>query len=55
MIFLFTFLKLKAIAREIGPILPKYIVAIIISLPTLLRLAVKFLVSPTVAVALTVS
>ena len=38
-----------------GPIRPKYIVKIIISLPKLFRLAVKFLDRPTVAVALTAS
>lgn len=38
-----------------GPTLPRYIVAIIMSLPDTLRLAVKLLESPTVAVALTTS
>jgi hypothetical protein len=51
----FCFLKLRATAREIGPTLPKYIVAVIINLPTALRLEVRFLERPTVAVALTVS
>ena len=46
---------LKAMAKEIGPTLPMYIVAIIIILETVLRLAVRFLDKPTVAVALTVS
>ena len=51
--FLFFPLLLKATARDIGPILPKYIVAMTTILPIALRLAVKFLESPTVAVALT--
>ena len=38
-----------------GPTLPKYIVTIIINLPKVLSVAVRFLESPTVAVALTVS
>ena len=38
-----------------GPTLPKYIVTMIISFPNVLSVAVKFLESPTVAVALTVS
>lgn len=38
-----------------GPILPRYIVAAIIILPKVSSKGVKFLVSPTVAVALTVS
>ena len=38
-----------------GPTLPKYMVTMIMSLPIVLRLAVRFLESPTVAVALTVS
>ena len=38
-----------------GPTLPKYIVTIIIHLPSIFKLAVKFLESPTVAVALTAS
>ena len=46
---------LKAIASDIGPTLPKYIVAMIIILPMLPSEEVRFLVSPTVAVALTVS
>ena len=49
------FLELNASASEIGPILPKNIVDIIIILPQIFKKAVKFLVSPTVAVALTVS
>ena len=49
------FFTLKARAREIGPTLPRYIVAIIISLPHRLSEGVRFLVRPTVAVALTVS
>ena len=53
--FSFTFLRLNASANEIGPILPKYMVAIIISLPQKFKVEVKFLVRPTVAVALTVS
>ena len=42
-------------AREIGPTLPKYIVIMMIHLPIVFRLGVRFLVRPTVAVALTVS
>ena len=45
----------KDIANEIGPILPKYIVAAIISFPHRLREGVKLRDRPTVAVALTVS
>ena len=48
-------LPLNAIAREIGPTLPKYIVLIMIIFPKRLRDEVRFLESPTVAVALTVS
>jgi hypothetical protein len=47
--------RLRATAREIGPTLPKYIVAMIISLPTSLSVDVRLRESPTVAVALTVS
>ena len=46
---------MKAIANDIGPILPKYIVNIIIIFPILFKDTVKFLESPTVAVALAVS
>ena len=45
----------SAIANDIGPTLPKYIVTMIISFPNVLSVAVKFLERPTVAVALTVS
>ena len=45
----------KAIAMDIGPILPRYIVPIIISLPHIFKVGVSARVSPTVAVALTVS
>ena len=45
----------NAIASEIGPIRPRYIVAIIIILPIILNDEVRFLDKPTVAVALTVS
>ena len=45
----------NASAREMGPTLPKYIVVMIMILPKTSRLAVRFLESPTVAVALTVS
>ena len=45
----------RAIANDIGPTLPKYIVTMMISLPNVLSVAVKFLERPTVAVALTVS
>ena len=48
-------LTLNAIAREIGPTLPRYIVKIIMIFPKVLRRGVRFLVRPTVAVALTVS
>lgn len=55
MIFIFSFFKLKDVAKEIGPIRPKYIVAERISLPQTFSEEVKFRDSPTVAVALTVS
>ena len=55
MLFVIALLDANAIAIEIGPILPRYIVAIMISLPHTLRDEVRFLVRPTVAVALTVS
>ena len=55
MIFSFSFFVLKAIAREIGPTLPRYMVAIIINFPHIFNPGVRSLVSPTVAVALTVS
>jgi hypothetical protein len=55
MLFNDSLLYEKAIARDIGPILPRYIVQIIISLPHKFKKGVRFLVSPTVAVALTVS
>ena len=42
-------------ASDIGPTLPRYMVAIIINLPMPPSDAVRFLVSPTVAAALTVS
>ena len=45
----------RAIANDIGPTLPKYIVTIMISFPNVLSVAVKLLERPTVAVALTVS
>ena len=53
--FFFFLLRLKAISSEMGPTLPRYIVVIMIILPHIFREGVKFLVSPTVAVALTVS
>ena len=46
---------LSAINNDIGPTLPKYMVTIITSFPKKLSVEVKFLVRPTVAVALTVS
>ena len=46
---------LSAINSEIGPTLPKYMVPIITNFPKKLSVDVKFLVRPTVAVALTVS
>ena len=46
---------LSAIKSEIGPTLPKYIVIITTIFPKRLSVDVKFLVRPTVAVALTVS
>ena len=46
---------MKASASEIGPIRPIYIVKIIITLPQRPSVGVRFLVRPTVAVALTVS
>ena len=54
-IFLFSFLVPKAKASDIGPILPRYIVQIIMLFHQKSRPAVMPLVSPTVAVALTVS
>ena len=45
----------SAIASEIGPTLPRYIVAVIMIFPAIFRVGVSALVSPTVAVALTVS
>ena len=54
-IFILSFFIWKDIAKEIGPIRPRYIVAVMISLPQTLSADVKFLVKPTVAVALTVS
>ena len=53
--FWLSFLLPSATASEIGPTLPKYIVTMIISFPIVLSVAVRFLESPTVAVALTVS
>ena len=53
--FDFSFLMLKAIASEIGPILPKYMVMMIMILPQIFKAAVRPLDNPTVAVALTVS
>ena len=55
MIFGFAFFRLNAMAKEIGPTRPKYMVAIIINLPNVFKEPVRFLVRPTVAVALTVS
>ena len=55
MIFVFSFFKVKNVANEIGPTRPKYIVAEMITLPQTFSEEVKFLDSPTVAVALTVS
>ena len=55
MMFGLSFFVKNAIAREIGPTLPRYIVAIIISFHAVFRLGVRALVRPTVAVALTVS
>ena len=55
MIFCLSFLVLKAIAKEIGPILPRYIVIIITTFPQIFSEAVSPLDSPTVAVALIVS
>ena len=46
---------LKAMSSEIGPTLPKYMVRMITIIPGRLRDDVRFLVRPTVAVALTVS
>lgn len=54
-IFFFSFVVLNAITSDIGPTRPRYIVTIIISFPHILSIGVKFLVRPTVAVALTVS
>ena len=54
-IFRLGFFPPKAIAMDIGPTLPKYMVKIIIIFPTLLSVPVKPRESPTVAVALTVS
>ena len=46
---------MKATASDIGPILPRYIVAMMINLPYRLSMGVRSRVNPTVAVALTVS
>ena len=53
--FLLVDLRLNAIAREIGPILPRYIAAITTYFPAVLRMGVTPRVRPTVAVALTAS
>ena len=45
----------NAIANEIGLILPRYMVTMIMIFPIPFRPEVRFLVSPTVAVALAVS
>ena len=45
----------RAMAKEMGPTLPKYIVTIMMNFPTVLSDEVRFLESPTVAVALPVS
>ena len=55
MILGLSFFVCSATAREMGPILPRYMVKIIISFPAMLNKGVRFLESPTVAVALTVS
>ena len=55
MIFLFSLLVLNASNKEIGPTRPRYIVVMIIILPHRFKEGVKFLVRPTVAVALMVS
>ena len=55
MTFWLSFLLPSATASEMGPTLPKYMVTMIISFPTVLSVAVRFLERPTVAVALTVS
>lgn len=52
MMFCDSLLLPNANAREIGPTLPRYIVAITIAFPMILRHGVRFLDSPTVAVAL---
>ena len=54
-IFFFSRFVLNAMTKDIGPTLPKYIVTIIIIFPHTFSIGVKFLVSPTVAVALAVS
>ena len=55
MIFVLVLLLLKAMASEIGPTRPQYMVQIMIIFPARLRLGVKFRDSPTVPVALTAS
>ena len=45
----------RAIASEMGPTLPRYMVAMMMHFPKEEREGVRFLVRPTVAVALTVS
>ena len=46
---------LNATTRDMGPTLPRYMVTIIISFPQRFSMEVRFLLNPTVAVALTVS
>ena len=55
MMLWFSLRSLKAIASEMGPTRPRYMVAMIISLPADGRVGVRFRESPTVAVALVVS
>jgi len=54
-IFVFVFFNLKATASDMGPTRPRYIFAVMISLHAVLKVEVRFLERPTVAVALTVS
>ena len=55
MIFVLPFFVLNAMKREIGPTLPRYIVMMMTILPHIFNADVRFLLNPTVAVALTVS
>ncbi len=55
MMFFVSFFVFRAIIREIGPTLPRYMVMMIMILPQRFSSDVRLLVRPTVAAALTVS